>query len=184
MPSSPDSAVKTSKPSWRKPREIVRSVSSSSSMMSAQYGMLTRARVPLRLANIDPTLRNVSRNSEHLHYDFRLMRIFVQLLLPNWKCDGYRGPPFQDAVDTNLALVPAHVGGTDTESETGSLARLGGEKRLEDVRENVRRNAAAGIAYANFDAVFQRKLLCGDGHSAAILRRFGCIDQQIHQHLR
>ena len=57
------------------------------------------------------------------------------------------------AIDSNLAFVSPHISGANAEAEARAFAAFGGEKRFKDVRQNVTRDAAAGVADADFDAV-------------------------------
>ena len=58
------------------------------------------------------------------------------LLLPDGQRNGYGGPAFQHAINSNLALVSPHIRGADAQAKARAFAGLGGKKRFEDVRQN------------------------------------------------
>src|SRR5579883_1450509 len=89
-----------------------------------------------------------------------------------------------NAGHANLAVVTAHVGEADAEAEAGAAAALGGEEGLEDMRQDVGRDAGAGVADADLDHVDVSELVGGDGDAAAFGSGFGGVEQEVHEHLR
>ena len=51
------------------------------------------------------------------------------------------------------------------------------------MRQNIRRDSAAGVADADFDVLGGREFARRNGDATTIGRRLGRIDQKIHQHL-
>src|SRR5208282_188505 len=112
------------------------------------------------------------RNSNH---DFGSFLGFVRLLLPDGQRDGYGGPLIQHAVDSNLTLVSPYVSVADAEAKARAFVALGGEERFEDVRQDIRRDSAAGVTDADFDAVRERKFVGGNRDTSAARCRLGRI---------
>ena len=68
--------------------------------------------------------------------------------------------------------------------ETGPLPALGRKEGLEYVRENIGRNALAGVADDDLDGIVKLHFLGGDRDRAAFRHRLRSIQQQVHQDLR
>ena len=85
-----------------------------------------------------------------------------------------------DAVDADFAVVATDVGLADAETEAGAASALSGEKRLEDVGEDVGWNAGSRIADADLDVVDVGQLAGGDGDAAAFGSSFRGVEQQVH----
>src|SRR5271165_1371324 len=108
--SSPLEARKTSKPSSPSARPRVRKVSASSSTISTEYGMLSDDLVILGCG-------------------------FARLM--HWQGHANRGARSGSALELNVASVASDVALADAKSEARAFPALGGEERLEDMRQNV-----------------------------------------------
>src|SRR5579883_2739148 len=86
-----------------------------------------------------------------------------------------------NAGHANLAVVTAHVGEADAEAEAGAAAALGGEEGLEDMRQDVGRDAGAGVADADLDHVDVRELV-GVGANEREVARDVVLEALVAEH--
>src|ERR1035438_1238293 len=55
------------------------------------------------------------------------------------------------ALELNVSSMAANVALADAESQAGAFAALGGEERLEDMRQDIGGNSAPGVAHSQFN---------------------------------
>src|ERR1035441_70275 len=117
--SSPDPAVNTSYPSARKPREMVRKASSSSSTTSTLYGIATLSfhnRPRLYFATQAELLNGLRgpRFDAGLSDNLGLLLFLIRLLFgPQRQCEGHGCSSAHDAVDAHVSAMAADVGVAD-----------------------------------------------------------------------
>src|SRR5512146_2584082 len=87
--------------------------------------------------------------------------------LPHRQSDAHGGSVAGNALHLDVAAVAAHVVLRDAESKARPLAALGGEERLEDMRQNIGRDARSGIANPQLDHLGISDLVGKDRDSAA-----------------
>ena len=93
-----------------------------------------------------------------LHNDFRfLLLLFARFFLADGERQGHGRAVINDAICANFPMMTAHIGLADAEAEAGAASALGGEERLEDVSENVSRDAAIRVGHAHLDHIDVRQ---------------------------
>src|SRR5437762_6611777 len=112
------------------------------------------------------------------HSRFRFLDL-VGSLLADGQSERDGSAVIDDAVGADFSVVTAQVSLADAQAQAGAFPFFRGEEGIEYVRKDVRRNAAAGVADADLDAVLVCQLAGFDGDASALRSGFGCIQQKV-----
>ena len=105
--------------------------------------------------------------------------------LPNWQADPNSRATLRNAVDRHLAFVVLHKRLADSEAQPCAMSTFRCEEGLEDARQNVRRDTAPRVTYAQVHLLGEFHLLGGDRDCAATLRHcLSGVQQKVDQDLR
>src|SRR3974390_2261999 len=109
---------------------------------------------------------------------------FPHTRLMNGKRDPHGSTDSGIAVQVDVASMTLDVVARDTESQAGAFAALGGEERLEDMRQYVFGDAGSRVTHSQLDCVSETHLLGEDRDRASGGGCRGGVEEEVYQDLR